>query len=545
MLVKGDMRGERAASVVAGGVSARIQAKANYRRLVMRAGELDERAGTPGLRVQEVLRELCKRDLFYLLVYVCGRKDLDSDFHFARCREVMEDNDGVLDLWARGHGKSSIITFGKTIQDILNDPEVTCSIFSHTKPIARAFLRQIKYELETNERLKALFPDVLYSDPKKESPRWSEEKGIVVKRKSNPKEATLEAHGLVDGQPTSRHFGLMVYDDVVTLESVSTPEMIEKVTDAWRLSLNLAAEESIQRYIGTRYHFADTYDKMMKQGSVRPRIYPATVDGTIDGEPVWMTREQLRKKLRDMGSFVFSAQMLQNPLAGGDRSFKDEWLEYYSDVDASQMNIYIVVDPANSKKKDSDYTVMWVIGLGSDKNYYLLDGVRDRLNLAERSRKLFELHRQWKPIRVGYEQYALMSDVFYIKEKMVDESYRFSIIELGGRTSKSDRIEGLVPLFENHRIWLPERLYYVDSTGMRVDLVKAFLEEEYRCWPVPHHDDMLDCMARIKDADLGTKFPKGRMRTSDTESRLQEILMRQGMDGFYSGIGSTQGGMAA
>ena len=187
---------------------------------------------------------------------------------------------------------------------------------------------------------------------------------------------------------------------------------------------------------------------------------------------------------------------------------------------------------------------MWVIGLGSDKNYYLLDGVRDRMNLAERARKLFELHRLWSPIRVGYEQYALMSDVFYIKEKMKDENYRFSIIELGGRASKADRIEGLVPLFENHRFWLPERLYYTDVSGSRVDLVKAFLEEEYRCWPVPHHDDMLDCMARIKDADLGAKFPKEKAKTESVEDRLQAALLRQGMD-LYSSIGSTQGGMAA
>ena len=32
---------------------------------------------------------------------------------------------------------------------------------------------------------------------------WSLDGGLVVKRKSNPKEATVEAWGLVDSQPTS------------------------------------------------------------------------------------------------------------------------------------------------------------------------------------------------------------------------------------------------------------------------------------------------------------------------------------------------------
>ena len=38
-----------------------------------------------------------------------------------------------------------------------------------------------------------------------------------------------EAHGLVDGQPTSRHFRLRVYNDVVVPESVYTPEQIQKL----------------------------------------------------------------------------------------------------------------------------------------------------------------------------------------------------------------------------------------------------------------------------------------------------------------------------
>jgi hypothetical protein len=123
-----------------------------------------------------------------------------------RCKEVQAAPNDRLDLWSREHYKSTIITFGLTIQDILNDPETTIGIFSHTRPIAKGFLRQIKREFEANELLKSLFPDVLWTSPSKEAPKWSEDDGIVVKRKSNPKESTIEAWGLVDGQPTSKHY---------------------------------------------------------------------------------------------------------------------------------------------------------------------------------------------------------------------------------------------------------------------------------------------------------------------------------------------------
>ena len=118
--------------------------------------------------------------------------------------------DGYLDLWFREGYKSTIITYALTIQDILNDPNITIGIFSYNRPTAKAFLRQIKREFEMNTLLKDLFPEILWSYPQSEAPKWSEDEGIVVKRKINPKESTVEAWGLVDGQPTGRHFKLMV-----------------------------------------------------------------------------------------------------------------------------------------------------------------------------------------------------------------------------------------------------------------------------------------------------------------------------------------------
>lgn len=126
-------------------------------------------------------------DRYHLLVNLLGRKDLLHPWLFARCREIEADPDGHLDLWARYHGKSSLITFGGIIQEVLCDPELTVAIFSHTQPLAKAFLVQIKRELEGNDYLKQLYADVLRRNPRSES------EGIVVKRKSNPKEATVEA----------------------------------------------------------------------------------------------------------------------------------------------------------------------------------------------------------------------------------------------------------------------------------------------------------------------------------------------------------------
>lgn len=712
----------------------------------------------------KAMRELCLNDLFYLILVACRRSDIDRDWLFDRCREVEADPNDRIDLWSREAYKSTIITFGKTIQDILRNPEETIGIFSHTRPIAKAFLNQIKREFEINTFLQDLFPEILYKSPHKEAVKWSIDDGIIVKRKGNPKESTIEAWGLIDGMPTSKHYSILVYDDVVTREAVSTPEMIAKVTECFGLSLNLGKKGGIKRYIGTRYHAclvsktrilmsdwshksisdirvgdevvgwelidskgsnqfrilkkskviavgmypsevvkeykfncgrsvvatpshkwwrgangsgkeykelglhyhkmksvrrlldpcvideskeagwlsgffdgegsvrkntnhpsgginitqsnkyplivkrlrdvldflgfewvedwnkrinlkwfdvcmfkilggwrecyrfltqinpskyeriseilysqlkttktnlveiidkpnedvywfecetgnyiaegfcsknSDTYATIIKRKTARPRIYPATDDGTFSGNPVLFTKAEFDKKVEDMGSYLASCQLLQNPLADNAMGFRDDWLSFYKTFNKeTRSNFYILADPASEKKKINDYTVFVVIALNSDGNYYLVDGVRDRMNLTERTEKLFELVRNWKPLNVGYEKYGMQSDIEHIKYVMEQENYRFRITELGGRMPKQDRIRRLVPKFENHKFYLPNRLLFRTVTGKQEDFVKLFLEQEYTNFPVCSHDDMLDCISRIVDEDLNAVFPK-------------------------------------
>lgn len=341
----------------------------------------------------------------------------------------------------------------------------------------------------------------------KGSPVWNTE-ALIVRRKTIPKEATIEALPLHKG--VGKHFSLLVYDDVVTPDSVTTPDMIKKTTENWQLSLNIGASGGRRRMIGTRYHYNDTYATVIKQGSAIPRIYPATNDGTFEGTPVFLAREQLNDKRRDMGPYVFSCQMLQDPAADSTMGFRAEWFRTHHNesLPLDKMNRYILVDPAGEKKKGSDYTTMWVIGLSEDGNVYVLDGVHDRLNLGERTKRLFILHRKYRPNLTGYEKYGMQADVEHIEEVMQREAYTFPVVQLGGNMPKFDRIRRLVPKFEQGRIIFPYRLLYADIEGRTHDLTQEFLEDEYLAFPVCAHDDMLDCLARYLDPEFPVTFPR-------------------------------------
>jgi len=500
---------------------------APYSDIGRRWKKLRDQAGPTN--ANDLTRWLAQNDRWFLLTVILGRVDLLDPWVYSRCREVEKGPDGYLDLWARGHAKSSIITFGGSIQEILLDSSITICIFSHTRPISKGFLRVMKREFEMNERLKGLFPDIFWQKPKTEAPMWSEDGGIVLKRAANPKESTIEAFGLVDGQPVSRHYQLLIYDDVVTAASVTTPEMIMKTTEGWELSLNLGSKKFRAWYIGTRYSFADTYHTLMERGAVKPRIYPATKNGMFDGEPVWISRKELEKKRREMGKTTFASQMLQNPIAGVDSTFQIEWLKYW-EVRPSYLNIYIVVDPANSKKKGSDRTAMLVVGVDHSRNKYLVDGFLHRMDLRERWTNLKMLHRKWnaregvQTLKVGYERFGMQVDVDHMKERMEHENYRFHIEELmwardTQKQSKVDRIVRLQPEFESGRIYFPlegeptKRMLRVeprlraavvhrrDENGRVYSLGKR-IEEEMLLFPAGGFDDGLDALSRV-GADIG------------------------------------------
>ena len=484
----------------------------------------------------EGIRWLGRNDRYFLLTQLLHRKDALHPWLYARCREVEAATDGYLDLWAREHYKSTIITFAGTIQEILRDPEITIGIFSHTKPTSRKFLVQLKEEFEGNQELQRTYPDVLFADPRNEAPRWSEEKGIVVKRASNPREATVEAHGLVDGQPTSAHFRLRVYDDVVTLESVSTPEQVAKTTYAWSISDNLGAKgrdgKSRAWHIGTRYTYADTYNDILEMKALQSRIHAATDNGLPDGTPVFLSAEAwAEKKLKQLPSII-AAQMLQNPAAGNEAMFRKEWLSF-AEVRPATLNVYILCDPASSRKKNSDNTAIAVIGYDAAHNKYLLDGYQHKMNLAERWTAISQLRRHWmnmpgvQMVRVGYERYGMQSDLEYFEEKMLASKNAFEIVELAwpreGPGSKHDRIQRLVPDFiqrkfflaavvenetsaqrkvreagQSYRIFTPTRRR--DQDNNIYPLNKQFIET-FLLYPFVGHEDLLDAVSRIYDME--------------------------------------------
>ncbi|MGF6697625.1 putative phage terminase large subunit-like protein [Paraburkholderia sp. MM5496-R1] len=280
------------------------------------------------------------------------------------------------------------------------------------------------------------------------------------------------------------------------------------------------AEDSILIVMHTRWHDDDLAGWLLREHQHEDWhviSLPAIAEeddelGRKPGEalvPERFSSGALDKKRLAVGSREWLALFQGKPPKKGGGTFLKDWLRYYNAKDVMQaawmMNRYLVIDPARTQKKNSDYTAMHIIGLHMDSNYYLLDTIYDKLTLKQRAEGVIELHRKWKPAETGYKKTGHEQDIEYLLEAQGRENYRFKVIALSEVGEKNPRIERLAPDFEAERWWFPETMWKTGYDGHPRDLIAQFVNDEYLPFPAGRHDDFFDGLSGIKD--MPTKWP--------------------------------------
>ena len=455
-----------------------------------------------------VYRENSLRDLWFLLAFTLKCTFLNHPFAFNVCRLVQNEPDNTLDLWARGHFKTTVISFGLTIFDLIHDPELTFGIFAHDKNTSKAIVRQIKTEFETNNLLKLSFPELCWEDPERQSPLWSLNDGITLKRSGNPREATIEAHSLL-ALPTGRHFSHMVCDDLVDQEAVNTPEQIATAERQFGLLTNLTTRVPTFRLLGTYYSHDDLYNWIEKRKLYKVRKIAATADGTPTGRPQLWTQKEFDAKFSSQTPYLANCQLLLNPKMEDAAGFQEKHWRTWPNENHENLNFYIIVDPARSKSKTADNTAMWLLGYGADNKVYVVDLVIDRLQLTEKADQLFKWHQEYNPLGVYYERVGMQEDIAHMEYRMEKDNYRFDITELApGKRSKAGRIDALKAWFNEGRVYFCKKAMHVDYRGEKVNMITRFKNNEFLRWPVVSHDDGLDGLAYIDDIKFKSPMQK-------------------------------------
>lgn len=423
-------------------------------------------------------------------------------------------------LLPRGHLKTELCVKSHVLWRIIRNPSERCLLFSSTDTLACTILSDIKYNFEGNEQFQKLFGYL--GPPPKGTGLWTQNAIRVHSKQRTGKEPSLMSRGL-SSEATGFHCDYMIFDDVVAEQNSGTKEMRDKGRHCVQRLCFVRDPGSGLLDVGTTWADDDTHGMFIRKDSptyAGTSFVVATVVDAYDRPicPEIFTPEVIEEKRSEcIDDYSWACQYFNQPRRGSTSSFNQDWLKWYDNkktspeeqVKAQKLDVYMTVDPANSERKDSDYSSCCVVGQTQNGQYrYILDGFRERLNDADLPIRIVDYIEHWQEVaRLAGTSFRFAIETFsfqkYIKHPLRDEMRKRGVVaameevEPHGRV-KVDRIRRLAAPFSTGSYYLPEAMFKSGRDGRSYNFI-ADLREEFIRFPHGTHDDILDSLAYVEE----------------------------------------------
>jgi len=504
------------------------------------------------------LRKRALGDLYFFNSVILGYADLfplREETHLL-AHIFMDRKTGIPELdnapfqlimWPRECGKSSCGTIGSALQEACRNPEVSILIANEKQETAQDFIAAIKWHIESNNLLRALFPEIIPPDFNKTT--WSATRATVNRTRGRP-ESTFDCTG-VGGTKVGKHFDRVICDDLVAKNAMenarsgdwSIMHQINRWVNQLPPLLSAAAKPFPWiRFIGTNWWAGDSYEhiedtftygapiKYLSDGTMyRGNAYRFTVttstgrkisrmayvagdlavlriSGIENGKPVFpeIWSEERMEKQRQMDPEFFACNILNSPTAAEVRVFQDDWLRYWRFVDDGHMIVYkkddggskfvkvnelyklITVDPAFSSGEEGARSAIVVLGVDMETSKMLvLETLAQRADPKDTVVDVVNAASRWDVSRVYIELAGQqLSFIQWVEREAAARGRPLHVEQLKpGGRNKDLRIESLVIPFKNGDL-------FVHASQA------ALIDDEYRKYrPGAKKRDVLDALA--------------------------------------------------
>ena len=464
---------------------------------------------------KERVLELAKRDIIsfgQLFLPEDFMKSTPAAYHY-------ELNDLLLDdtkkrnciILPRGHSKS---TLAKTalLYHLYFNPEGKKEFIAWVAEEQSQAIDHIKYiqnHIENNPALNYYFGDI-------RGTKWTEKEFTTSKGDRIIAKGTSQR--LRGRSQLGLRYTKIILDDFESELNTKTPDRRREIKE-WVMSTvepaleNSAENEGSIWLIGTIVHY-DSFLQSIYDGyleAVREKrkyawdvMYHKAIDA--DGNVLWssyFSKEKLddiRKRFEDVGlTHKFAQEYLNEARDLENAKFKTDRLQYYdhefesrdgygyivNSKDAIPVNVYIGVDLAYEANESSDFQVIMIIGIDSNRNIYVLDYMREHVPLYDMPEQILEYAREYAPVkRVNVEHVGAQGIIKDAVNKMSGNERKVAPgIALGVRPpsgiKKEDRLESLLaPL--------------VNRGKMHIKRSHTHLVDEMFQFPKGKNDDTLD-----------------------------------------------------
>lgn len=516
------------------------------------------------------LRERFCTDLYWACAAVLGygsRIPMTEHAHrllcrFAECKtgEPALDQAHVRKLeLPREWGKTTLITQGRSIQRICANPDTSICLMNEKEQNARDILAAIKWQFESNDVLRALFPEVIPTDFSDTT--WSASR-IVVNRTSGRKEPTVFVIG-VGGTVTGMHPDHVLVDDMISREAMENARagswQIMHQVNRWINQLHPLPSKECEdwsiTFIGTRWWHGDSYEHIdiaygygetPVQYNLRCRlpngetqILPAYRTGDLaifrraaieNGRSAfpekWSLDDLARMRVRDEA--LFAANMMNSPSDNVTATFKEEWLHYFDWVSERQvsfagtdgrrrvlrlddLDIIFIVDPggfAARAVEDRARPAVVCLADAGEGVYLLLDIYSEKDTFLACIQQLCAWVTRYHPRKVAIERVGQQAAfIELVRQAFRERGFTVSLDEVKpGKTQKEMRILGLEPYFQRGQLYIGKGAAFHE------------FRQQYSQFPRSARFDVLDALAY---------FPQLVRRGGGSASRGESVTERR------------------
>jgi hypothetical protein len=488
------------------------------------------------------LRERSLQSLFFFAKVVLGYDKLVPHLHLDFCERIVRDEQfrkrGY--LMPRGHFKSTIVSKGYSLWRLCRDRNKRILIIGESDTVGAKNLRDIQWNIQNNQLLRWLFPEII--PPEITKTKWTNSE-ILLPRDQSYDESSITTAG-VGARKTGFHFDLIIYDDIIGEAASSSEATMNDAIEWFQYAPGLLDDPANgeEILIGTRWKHgnSDLYGHIMEQlpeevqASGRSTGFYWYVRGAreieegipdIEGTPIFPERfsvevlEEIRKR---QGDYKHACQYQNDPVTPGATDFPKEWIKEYT-VDADrkliipcdgtppialhQLYRLSFYDPSAGGKSAKAENAIVVVGGASDRRIFFLEAWSKNCSFGDAIEEWHKINDKFICQRNLYEEIGAQKVV----EDIVRERLAQTTCRLCDKTHRKLRPEPFHPPTGKGEMNKQERIRYFAQPPMqegRIYLRKgaqmAKLKSQITSFP---HGGLVDIFDAGASAIHNVRFP--------------------------------------
>lgn len=463
-------------------------------------------------------RQLCKTN-HMVLAMVLGYQ-FQPDVHPELFKVLRKRSDKLwrLILWPRGCFKTTAVTVD-IVQNILNNPNTRLLLMQATLKMTKLWVREVKSHFNgknPSSHLLSLFPEFQVVE--------GDAEGFTVgaRQRMELRQRTVTAAS-PKATGTGAHFDDGYFDDLVNQDNYKSVERQDQLESDFNLYQPLIDPGGFTTVTGTRYSFADLYQRIITKDkgrneweiSVRKAYNP---DGSLlfqqrqipdKTKPlgyrlIGFTLEILAQKKQESEEH-FSAQYLNEILTGSKQTFPESLVlgavksakdpEY-----PAHAPCYFFIDLAEGKRVESDHSVLTVGRQDAKGRTWIVDCLGSNWSVSQLTATVISQSLIHRPVRIYIEkQPGAEFAAEHIRVMARDKNLNVPIEVIPGsrqKGAKHIRISSLEAFLKSKRLFLCAGIHDFDR-----------LLEEFTQFPRGRHDDRPDCIALLTHQLTQGYFP--------------------------------------